>query len=544
MHFRHNHSFILSRFIASPLDRLSAVLVDAFVLTPIISLALAPLDRGLLLSQFSGSEEAAELWFVGKGFLVIAVVWLYHALFWWRRGATVGERFWGLRVQTHPERRDLSFATAASRAFWFLLCALPFGIPMLAIWSHPLRRTFYDRVTDTIVCPQAFSPWHPPTLREKQQAWGLRILAMALIFASVAGKTLIVDDNEETDAQCLLSNYQAEIGDQKIHRVDLALTLFEMGKVSRRCLRQVSESEVQHGLDLAQAALAVTSEPSLRTMYRERICKSPESKTACDVLTLIEDSEGRHRTTEGHAILKGVGPKDPLILRTVALKEAIRHDDLNSVQALVASLPEITALAELRYLSKLQMARMQGQLAKAQAMMNEALWSESLPQRAVWWAWMCRWEMESSEVMFCPKLHSLASKFPSALKSDEVAVTLWRWAQKKHELFPKSWGRLKSIHEAIVSQEWDHPLLESDWVAAERVAYQLRHNPHTETFVFAVEAWKQMRPFSEASKTTARRLGSRVSVSEKRLWAQALKSQKSMTPSLDRSQRAPASLED
>lgn len=140
--------------IASPGDRLLACFLDFLILGPFVGLFTAVYLRDLrsyVYYETEGTEAVVTL--ILMAFVGILVISLTQSLFLALTGATPGQRFLYLRVVGYAPfaGNPITFSQAFARSLSWWFGAIFLFVPLLEILSHPLRRTFYDRISDTIV---------------------------------------------------------------------------------------------------------------------------------------------------------------------------------------------------------------------------------------------------------------------------------------------------------------------------------------------------------------------------------------------------------
>ncbi len=148
--FQDNKNNILKQH-ASVFQRMLSVLLDYFILTPIISFFCVSLfSQGLALyKKFPKSIEADLILFqVGVGFIFLFTI--FQALSIFLTGRTPGQFF--TKSYIHFENKNTSlFFQAWIRQLGFLFSVMLFGFPFLAVFYHPQRTAFYERMTESSV---------------------------------------------------------------------------------------------------------------------------------------------------------------------------------------------------------------------------------------------------------------------------------------------------------------------------------------------------------------------------------------------------------
>ena len=134
-------------------DRFLALVLDFLIMSPVVSLLLAGLMKKtktyfLLDAQSPEGFVAGLLIFI----LGACIVILLQSVFMYYWQATPGQFFMQMRVISYPHyRQRLSFSQCVLRSFCFCASFLLLAIPFLEVLSHPLRRAFHERASDTMV---------------------------------------------------------------------------------------------------------------------------------------------------------------------------------------------------------------------------------------------------------------------------------------------------------------------------------------------------------------------------------------------------------
>ncbi len=139
--------------LASVSDRFLSFLLDFLLFSPFITLFTASLVRRAKESFLIHSSMDEALVF--SLLIVLIVVFstsVFQAFFLFYFQATPGQMFSRLRVISFPTGPSrLSLNQCLVRSFLWWTSGLAFFLPFLEILSHPLRRAFYERASDTLV---------------------------------------------------------------------------------------------------------------------------------------------------------------------------------------------------------------------------------------------------------------------------------------------------------------------------------------------------------------------------------------------------------
>jgi uncharacterized RDD family membrane protein YckC len=120
--------------------RLGAALYDGLLVlalmilgtSPFVALRGEPVEAGDPLHQFA----------------MLAIAWLFFALFWSRYGRTLGLQSWRLRIET-PAGNKPTFAAASLRFVAAIVSWLPLGLGFWwQLWDRE-HLTWHDRLSGT-----------------------------------------------------------------------------------------------------------------------------------------------------------------------------------------------------------------------------------------------------------------------------------------------------------------------------------------------------------------------------------------------------------
>jgi uncharacterized RDD family membrane protein YckC len=295
--------------VAGVSDRFTAAVFDFFILSPVVSLLLAGLLREIktYLILDSHSPEASVIWvlFVAAGIFSTILLQSLFLYFW---GATPGQRFLLLRVVSFPQEAPLTFSQCLLRSALGLCSFLFLGVPYLEVISHPLRRVFHERASDTIVISLKEKLQYAPLAIEKRFV-GLWVrLSFALFIA--AGVILAAREYLDAkrglfartaDAQKLFCSDIAAVEDETSpERLDRALALFLTDEVTADCL----EKEADRALwDVTEdnktwAYLAkgiVGSDSKIQNEYFDKVCQTQDKVEACVIARYLGEDEDEAR---------------------------------------------------------------------------------------------------------------------------------------------------------------------------------------------------------------------------------------------------------
>ena len=197
--------------------------------------------------------------------------------------------------------KPIGFQQAVTRSILQLLSFVLLGIPYLAIFIHPLRRLFYDRVSESIVISDGRRIGESPSAKEMRSAralsWSLYV--SMLIFLSLQFH-LFQQDNIENEYISLLQypknckevvTFYKDGKQQNI--LSSALSLYAAGVVSQECLNKsikAFKSTQKEDLALkffAKSLLLNEDEQSIESYY-QKICSYSSDGDLCKFVNMEE----------------------------------------------------------------------------------------------------------------------------------------------------------------------------------------------------------------------------------------------------------------
>lgn len=292
--------------IAGVSDRFAAAFFDFFLFSPVVSLLLSGFLREIktYLLLDSHSAEAGVIWVITI-FAGIFITVLLQSLFLFFWGATPGQKFLHLRVVSFPQEGPLSFSQCLLRSFLGLTNFIFMGVPFLEIMSHPLRRAFHERASDTIVI----------TLKDKLQYAPLPIerrfvnLCLRSFFVLLLGSGLVMIAREYGDAKRGLFANTADAqklfcssvkdgaeGETSAERLDRALALFMADDINADCLEKEADRALwdasEENKTWAYMAKGITgSDNKVQSEYFEKVCENQKDSEACVIARYLEADE-------------------------------------------------------------------------------------------------------------------------------------------------------------------------------------------------------------------------------------------------------------
>ncbi len=184
-----NHSESSTTRTAAPMDRFLAGLFDLLMLVPIASFVPSLHVREARIDYIQGFEsnlwhQVILLWILS--YIVIQTVFLYFAQ------STPGGLIMNTRVRSLSGR--LTWNQCLLRSTFSLFSWLFMGLPFLEVVTHPVKRAWHDRVSDTIVIDLKHKSFYQGPGFNVQ---GVRFLMVIGIFVSLVTAFSFVTGQDE-----------------------------------------------------------------------------------------------------------------------------------------------------------------------------------------------------------------------------------------------------------------------------------------------------------------------------------------------------------
>ncbi len=284
----------LSTRLASPTDRLLSFFIDFLLISPVAGLFSAGALKELKESMIENASSSILVANIVIYLLIFFLMtWLLQAAFIHFWNATPGQRFLSLRVVRFPQEKisgSLSFTQCLTRAAGPWLSFLALGIPTLEIFSHSWRRTFYDRLSDTLVITLKRQGEKPPLPFEAQfiRQW-MQVTSFLLLFVGVFQVASFFLEGQSLSSKFAL---KPKVGcpdvnlfsNQKYSRLDRALSLYLVSSEDLSCLeKELARTQVfkKEPTTAYLAKYLVEKDDDLKLEYQKHLCKSAPDSAEC-----------------------------------------------------------------------------------------------------------------------------------------------------------------------------------------------------------------------------------------------------------------------
>jgi uncharacterized RDD family membrane protein YckC len=271
-------------------DRFLALVLDFLIFSPIVSLFVAGMVRQtktFFLLDFKSAEGYIAASFM-VGYSVALIIFLQSVfLFFWQ--ATPGQLFLQMRVKSYPvPRARLTYPQCLLRAFCWTVSCVTFGIPFLEIISHPLRRAFHERASDTVVVTlkKESDPGPMPVEERFISSWMRLSFLFAIVFVTIFAlrgyQDLLAGNYKTTDNNNLYCSEIKSDDFQGTSRLDAAVSLYLLNSITAECLGKEAEASLWadpvRTSSLAYLAKYVVADASEQKEYLAKICQVEKSK--------------------------------------------------------------------------------------------------------------------------------------------------------------------------------------------------------------------------------------------------------------------------
>ena len=289
--------------LASPIDRLAAVSIDALLFTPIVVLALTPLKRSFfLLNQLQEESPIWQSYALGLGISLLTIVVLQTICLYYF-GSTPGKKALKLEVISLTKEPMTFFQSFLRSFFWALESVFFLGAAFLEAFTHKHRRPFHDRVADTIVVTKK-KVSNGNHINFQEYFLSRLFINGCLIFSFVFIITMFQFYSSHWEiGQVQNKNLCAKITNIiKIHseelksdqRLSLAMSLYAANQLDVECLEQevnVAINQKKGSKDLAyfSKALIHDSESDLVMKYLKKVCQVNKESDNCVLSNIFID---------------------------------------------------------------------------------------------------------------------------------------------------------------------------------------------------------------------------------------------------------------
>lgn len=357
-------------------DRFLAFVIDVFLFIPVIGLFVAGQLKDVreYTLQREDSPEAFIVWilFVVSVFVLSILLQSVFSFFW---GASPGQKILNLKVVS-TSGKALSFPQSLLRSFFWWTSFGFFGWPFLEVFSHPKRKCFHDRASDTMVISLVSNQDKGPTVLEQQfvGSWmRLAFLVLVLFFSLYFMKVNQMVrgglfTKEELSGKGLLCDIELPEKFSMAQRLDMLLGMQILEDGDKECLDLESDLALwnRESKDKALGYLVkvfLADDQDRKKEYQNYICENFKDSEECVTATHFVSKE---KLPANELRKKGL---TLLTSRVLLLKDVLADKNYISAAALIEDLMKEEALQP--YLQKMYV-RLVWQVREGQAARSPA----------------------------------------------------------------------------------------------------------------------------------------------------------------------------
>ncbi|PWU18485.1 MAG: hypothetical protein C5B49_07115 [Bdellovibrio sp.] len=238
-------------------DRFLAFAFDLTLWAPIGAVLLKPWWRRIQYLSVTASQSAELTLLMVITVTTFAFLFVFaQALMNWRFGGTPGKRVFHLRVVSVRDGKPPTLGASLLRSLVWALEWVFLGLPFLEVLSHPSRRPWHDRISETVVVSEKLIGGDTPHWIERRffrnLYWGA--FAVFLLWAAVLAKQTLLsiehgrmkrDELVEAGYLCSQIPTPAKGNDaddsSPSARLDLGISLFLLDQVPAECLESEAD---------------------------------------------------------------------------------------------------------------------------------------------------------------------------------------------------------------------------------------------------------------------------------------------------------------
>ena len=292
----------LFKYKASLMDRFFSFLIDYLIFSPFVSFTLFILFQDAIRYWRMNPANAEQISItVLLAICSIIVFSLYQALFITFYRATPGQYF--LKMQIVFEDSDnFIFWRAFCRQCGFWCSILLLGVPWLALLSHPLQKTFYDRLTDSRVLSKKKDNIYF-SFEAENRFWQSFTATMMIFLGMMVFSMLFMKYTEigqRTESFKIFEKKNFFCSELKnasqSSRLQLAVAMNLVGQLSDECLDHEADfvlwKEKTDEIGLAYYAKSLTEEDSdVEKKYLNQACSKNPDNVGCHLAQAFQNGD-------------------------------------------------------------------------------------------------------------------------------------------------------------------------------------------------------------------------------------------------------------
>lgn len=344
-------------------DRVLAFVIDAFLFVPVVLLLTAGQLRDVkdYTLQNEDSPEATIVWLL-LVFSILGFSIFLQSLFTYFWAASPGQKILNLQVVSLTPEKDprITFPQAVLRSIFWWVSSLSFGIPFLEVLSHPQRRCFHDKASDTLLVSRVPTHDDGPSRMERQfvASWLRMVFLGIIVFGSLyfmkiqqsVKKGLFSREEMEQRGDLCRADISKDIS--VAQRLDILLSMHLLEESDGECLERESEmalwsKDLQDKPAAYLVKVALQKDREKKQEYQGYLCEKFGKSEECELARFMTEATPRENSVK-KLKLKGMSL---VTSRTLILQDSLKNKNLISAAAIIEDLMRDKSLQP--YLQKL-----------------------------------------------------------------------------------------------------------------------------------------------------------------------------------------------
>lgn len=412
-------SFELEKQLASPIDRLAAVVADFLLFSPVIAVLIAPFRKYAVQAELIGNKTGQAQAAIGAVFIALASLVVLRTICHAFLGATPGQRAMKLEVVSvwtgeYPKASE-AFLRALLWCFDLICLA-----PLAAVYGDERRRPLHDRAADTVVITlNTARSAGVPTLPEMSIASGVQAAVLTVSVLILSARLLQPFGNDSTAVAAALEaegklckDVGAALKEAPTSqtRLQTAMALFAAELLDKTCLEKEADLALWTETTTGEAyiAKALTTEGELRGKYLEKVCPRDQRNSAlCGVIAFIEASdkmdfeddgteeskiERTNAETDLELMATAIDSTTPVYMKIWAVTYSLSVHQYARAQSLLNDIPAQSALGPFLARERTRAFWEAGQAEQSRTAFQSSLPLLKTAERTDFARWFCREE--------------------------------------------------------------------------------------------------------------------------------------------------------
>ncbi|MCB0391611.1 MAG: RDD family protein [Bdellovibrionales bacterium] len=394
--------------LADPLDRAGAFIVDTFIiLLPILMLTNAPFKRLMFSSVLLDNNFNFAISIVLGTLFSVFIIIFYNTITTWLLGASLGKRFFGLKVVDIWTKKKPNFTTSLLRSFAWWLGVFTFGFAFSSIFTNTRRRALHDRISETIVASEKYKAIGKPSLYESSIVKGVfagflgficLIISIVLIDTqkNLSKTNDIADSLEQKGGLCsaIGAAYREwpESAESSLTRIQVAMSLYAAGNINEDCLEAeasfVFRQEIESPLAYLAKSFVYSDRAKLSDSYLQRVCELSKDSKDCVMSKIVKywDEEDWEKI---NIEFQKVDETWPIYIQIWSIRNSINQGDADYAMNRLKDIPDIESLKSFKIIFKTKAYALEKQNDSINQISDLALSSLNESEKLNLSTWLC-----------------------------------------------------------------------------------------------------------------------------------------------------------